>query len=78
MLNLEKEQVKRAVENAVLTEDIDNRVLRQFAEKYGVETVLDFVRIYDQEYPERKEEDRRSFHIPALRTITRKAHNRLF
>lgn len=78
MLDLEKEQVKRAVESAVLPEDIDNRVLRQFAEKYGVKTVLDFVRIYDQECRERKEEDRRSFHLPALRTITRKAYNRLF
>jgi len=78
MLNLEKEQVKRAVENAVLPEDIENKVLGHIAQKYGAEVVIDFVKFFDQEYPDRKEEKRRSVYVPTLQTITQKAHTRLF
>ena len=78
MTDLKKEQVKRVVENAVLPDDIDNRVLGPIAQKYGPEVIIDFIKAYDLQYPALKDETRRNFHVPTLKTVTQKAHSRLF
>ena len=77
MTDLEKEQVKRVVENAVLPDDIDNRVLGPIAQKYGPEVIIDLVKAFDASLDGRNGDTRRLY-IPTMKTITEKAHARIF
>ena len=79
MIDAEKEQVKRLVEDEVLPDDIlFHKVLGYIAKKYSPRVVVDFVKRFDEVYPERREDKRRTMHVPTLQTITQKAHARLF
>lgn len=72
------DDVKTQIENSVLPEDIEHKVLSRFARKYGARAALDFIKLYEEEYPHRKLDKRRYLHIPTLKTVTQKAHSRLF
>jgi len=72
------DNVRVELENAVLPEDIAHRVLSRLASIHGAQTAIDFIKIYEEEYPERKQEKRRYLHVPTLKTVTHKAHCRLF
>lgn len=72
------DKTKKALREELELKDIKNRVFSRLAKKHGLDVVLDFVNIYDEEYPDRGKDGRRSFHVPTMETITRKAHSRMF
>jgi len=70
--------IRIKLEQAVLPEDITHRVLNRLASIHGAQAVIDFIKIYEEEYPGRKSEKRRYLHVPTMKTLTYKAHCRLF
>ncbi|MBT5631651.1 MAG: hypothetical protein HOJ13_02880 [Nitrospina sp.] len=60
-----------AVEVKAKRENITGNVLRRLADKHGLQAVIDLITIFDEEYPERKEDKRRTFYVPTMHTLTR-------
>lgn len=77
-LQVDKESLQLHLQSNVLPDDISHPVYGALAKKYGAEVVVDFISAYDQYKVNCKDDGHRSIHVPTMKTITAKAHSRLY